>query len=186
MAHNIGKISQVIGPVVDITFDQEDNVLPGIYDALEIVLEGQDNLVLECQQHIGENTVRAIAMDSTDGFRRGMEVIATGKTIMMPKGENVLGRLLNVTGNPVDGLAPLKKTIGSLPFKVESACRARRRRREWLAGTSRKPVPPGFRPRLDDIPLSASKQSAGTHLSAMTQKSLHGGKPVYSTSISKL
>ena len=109
MAQNIGRISQVIGPVIDITFDQEGSVLPRIYDALEIVREGQANLVLECEQHIGENTVRAIAMDSTDGFRRGMEVIATGKPITMPKGEIVLGRLLNVTGNPVDGMEPLPK-----------------------------------------------------------------------------
>ena len=109
MAQNIGKITQVIGPVIDITFDQEGSELPRIYDALEIVREGQPNLVLECEQHIGENTVRAIAMDSTDGFRRGMEVIATGKPITMPKGINVLGRLLNVTGNPVDGMVPLVK-----------------------------------------------------------------------------
>jgi len=67
------------------------------------------NLVLECEQHIGENTVRAIAMDSTDGFRRGMDVIATGKPIMMPTGQIALGRLLNVTGDPVDGLEALPK-----------------------------------------------------------------------------
>ena len=77
---------------------------------LEIVREGKENLVLECEQHIGENTVRAIAMDSTDGFRRGMDVIATGKPITMPRGEVGLGRLLNVTGDPVDGLEALPKT----------------------------------------------------------------------------
>ncbi|MDO8930412.1 MAG: F0F1 ATP synthase subunit beta, partial [Bacteroidota bacterium] len=76
MAQSIGKIVQVIGPVIDISFDMEDG-LPQIYDVLEVVREGEDTLVLECEQHIGENTVRAIAMDSTDGFRRGMEVIAT-------------------------------------------------------------------------------------------------------------
>jgi F-type H+-transporting ATPase subunit beta len=100
MAQNIGKITQVIGPVIDITFDQEGSELPRIYDALEIRREGKEDLVLECQQHVGENTVRAIAMDSTDGFRRGMDVVATGRSITMPKGEIALGRLLNVTGNP--------------------------------------------------------------------------------------
>ena len=109
MAKNIGKITQVIGPVIDISFDLEGSELPRIYDALEIVREGKDNLVLECEQHIGENTVRAIAMDSTDGFRRGMDVIATGKPIMMPNGQIALGRLLNVTGDPVDGLEALPK-----------------------------------------------------------------------------
>src|SRR5665647_3009258 len=104
MAQNIGKIVQVIGPVIDISFDQEDGHLPKIYDALEVIREGQENLVLECEQHIGENTVRAIAMDSTDGFRRGMKVIATGKPIIMPNGAIALGRLLNVIGDPVDGL----------------------------------------------------------------------------------
>lgn len=109
MAQNIGKVVQVIGPVIDISFDQEEGYLPRIHDALEVVREGQDNLVLECQQHIGENTVRAIAMDSTDGFRRGMEVIATGKPITMPTGVDALGRLLNVIGSPVDGLEALPK-----------------------------------------------------------------------------
>ena len=109
MATNIGKITQVIGPVIDISFDLEGSELPRIYDALEIVREGMANLVLECEQHIGENTVRAIAMDSTDGFRRGMDVIATGKPIMMPTGQIALGRLLNVTGDPVDGLEALPK-----------------------------------------------------------------------------
>ncbi|MBC8006150.1 MAG: F0F1 ATP synthase subunit beta, partial [Verrucomicrobia bacterium] len=109
MAQNIGKIVQVIGPVIDISFDQEEGYLPQIYDALEVVREGQENLILECEQHIGENTVRAIAMDSTDGFRRGMEVIATGKPITMPNGVNALGRLLNVIGDPVDGLEMLPK-----------------------------------------------------------------------------
>ena len=109
MAQNIGKIVQVIGPVIDISFDQEEGSLPEIYDALEVVREGQENLVVECEQHIGENTVRAIAMDSTDGFRRGMQVIATGKPITMPDGVSALGRLLNVIGNPVDGLEALPK-----------------------------------------------------------------------------
>ncbi|MGM0621324.1 MAG: F0F1 ATP synthase subunit beta, partial [Bacteroidota bacterium] len=86
-----GKIIQVIGPVVDVSFEKEGHDLPSIYDALEITREGKDNLIIECQQHIGENTIRCIAMDSTDGLTRGMEVVSTGKPIIMPKGEAALG-----------------------------------------------------------------------------------------------
>ncbi len=107
----VGKVLQVIGPVVDVIFDNEKS-LPEIYDALEIERPGSYPLVLECQQHIGEKTVRAIAMDSTDGLRRGLDVIAKGSSIIMPNGENVLGRLLNVTGNPVDGLSPVNMEHG--------------------------------------------------------------------------
>ncbi len=109
MSQNIGKIIQVIGPVLDISFEREGNELPRIYDALEVPREGKEKLIVECQQHIGENTIRAISMDSTDGLRRGMDVIATGHPITMPKGEIALGRLLNVTGDPVDGLEALPK-----------------------------------------------------------------------------
>jgi F-type H+-transporting ATPase subunit beta len=109
MNQNTGKIVQVIGPVVDVSFDQEGSELPRIYESLEVVREGSANLVLECQQHIGENTIRAIAMDSTDGLRRGMEVIPMGHPITMPKGEIALGRLLNVTGDAIDGLENLPK-----------------------------------------------------------------------------
>jgi F-type H+/Na+-transporting ATPase subunit beta len=106
-----GKVLQVIGPIVDVVFDDEKS-LPGIYDSLEIERDGTYPLVLECQQHIGEKTVRTIAMDSTDGLSRGVEVISTGSPIIMPNGENVLGRLLNVTGMPVDGLAAIDKKNG--------------------------------------------------------------------------
>lgn len=104
-----GKIIQVIGPVVDVSFERDGNDLPTIYDALEITREGAKNLVIECQQHIGENTIRCIAMDSTDGLKRGMEVVPTGMPIIMPTGEDALGRLLNVTGDSVDGLKQLPK-----------------------------------------------------------------------------
>ncbi len=117
-----GKIIQVIGPVVDVSFKKENNELPTIYDALEIVREGDSKLIIECQQHIGENTVRCIAMDSTDGLKRGMEVISTGKPIIMPRGEDSLGRLLNVTGDSIDGLEQLPKkglTIHNDPPKYE-------------------------------------------------------------------
>ncbi len=109
MNQSIGKIIQVIGPVVDVSFEKEGEDLPAIYDALEIIRDDKERLVVECQQHIGENTIRCIAMDSTDGLKRGMEVHPTGKPIIMPQGEEALGRLLNVTGDSIDGLEPLPK-----------------------------------------------------------------------------
>src|SRR3989339_469397 len=102
---NKGKISQVIGPVVDVEFGEGH--LPQILDALTIDFEyggEKTRLVLETQQHLGENTVRTIAMSSTDGLVRGMEVAATGSPIMVPVGNEVLGRILNVIGEPVDML----------------------------------------------------------------------------------
>jgi F-type H+-transporting ATPase subunit beta len=101
-----GVISQIIGPVVDISFDQ-DAKLPNIYDALEVTNENGKVIVLEAQQDIGENTIRAVAMDSTDGLRRGMKAVATGRTISMPVGPNITGRLFNVIGQAIDGLAPM-------------------------------------------------------------------------------
>ncbi|MDA3879091.1 MAG: F0F1 ATP synthase subunit beta [Prolixibacteraceae bacterium] len=106
-----GKILQVVGPVVDVVFEDNES-LPNIYDALKIERENHPTLILECQQHIGEDTVRTIAMDSTDGLSRGIEVISTGSPITMPKGEMVLGRLLNVTGDAVDGMPPVSKENG--------------------------------------------------------------------------
>ncbi|WP_347839507.1 F0F1 ATP synthase subunit beta [uncultured Draconibacterium sp.] len=122
MAQNIGKILQVIGPVVDVSFDSEGTELPAIYDALEIDREGKDSLIIECQQHIGENTVRCVAMDSTDGLQRGSAVKSLGSPITMPKGEVALGRLLNVVGDSVDGLEQLPKeglSIHNEPPKYE-------------------------------------------------------------------
>ena len=107
-----GKISQIIGPVVDVTFNEGSNELPKIYDSLEIVKETGEKIIVECQQHIGENSVRAIAMDSTDGLKRGMEVIATGSPILMPIGDNIKGRLLNVVGDAIDGIGQLSKEDG--------------------------------------------------------------------------
>ena len=122
MAKNTGKVLQVIGPVVDVSFDQEGTELPSIHDALEIVRQNEANLIIECQQHVGENTVRCIALDATDGLKRGMDVIPTGNPIIMPKGEVALGRLLNVTGNAIDGLEDLPKeglSIHNEPPKYE-------------------------------------------------------------------
>lgn len=104
-----GKISQIIGPVVDVAF--EDNIdLPNIYDALEVKNDNGDVIILECQQNIGESTIRAIAMDSTDGLYRGLEVISTGAPISMPTGEKIRGRLFNVIGKAIDGLGDVEKT----------------------------------------------------------------------------
>jgi len=112
MPKKIGFISQIIGPVVDVTFDTTGTDMPNVLDALEIKRDDGSILVVECQQHIGEKTVRAVAMDSTDGLRRGMEVVATGLPIIMPVGDQVKGRLMNVTGEPIDGLGPLDKKGG--------------------------------------------------------------------------
>ncbi|MCQ2285487.1 MAG: F0F1 ATP synthase subunit beta [Bacteroidales bacterium] len=117
-----GKISQIIGAVIDVSFD-EGTTLPDIYDALEITKPNGEKLVLECQQDIGENTMRCIAMDSTDGLRRGMEVVSTGGMISMPTG-NINGRLLNVIGQSIDGIgeieSPVRKGIHAEPPTFEN------------------------------------------------------------------
>ena len=89
MAKSIGKVSQIIGPVVDVEFSGEENPLPNIYDALEIENSDGTKLILEVQSHIGEETVRTISMDSTDGLSRGTNAKSTGSPIQMPIGENV-------------------------------------------------------------------------------------------------
>jgi F-type H+-transporting ATPase subunit beta len=109
---NIGKVKQVIGPVVDVSFSDKNAALPKILNALVITRDNGTELVLECQQHLGENSVRAIAMDSTDGIRRGISVVDTGATIKMPIGDQVKGRLFNVIGEPIDGMKELDKTGG--------------------------------------------------------------------------
>ena len=106
-----GKIKQIIGAVVDVHFSTK-SVLPEIYNALEITRPNGEKLVLEVQQHLGEDSVRAIAMDGTEGLVRGMEVVDTGKGILMPVGEGINGRLFNVTGDAIDGLPQLDKSNG--------------------------------------------------------------------------
>ncbi|MDA0930386.1 MAG: F0F1 ATP synthase subunit beta [Bacteroidetes bacterium] len=112
MAQPIGKIVQIIGPVIDVRFENENDI-PNILDALEIAKpDGSGSYILECQQDIGENTVRCISMDSTDGMRRGMEVKANGKPITMPIGEAIKGRLFNVVGDAIDGLKEVSNENG--------------------------------------------------------------------------
>ncbi|MCX6308622.1 MAG: F0F1 ATP synthase subunit beta, partial [Bacteroidia bacterium] len=107
MSKTIGKIVQVIGPVVDVSFPKDCKDMPKIHDALEITRENGLKLIIECQQHIGEDTVRAIAMDSTDGLMRGMPVQLLGTPITMPIGNQIKGRMMNVTGKSIDGMPEL-------------------------------------------------------------------------------
>ena len=108
---NIGKISRIIGPVVDVSFT-DDAHLPKIFDALEITKDNGQKVILEVQQHLGEDRVRAIAMDSTDGLLRGMPVLDTEAAIKMPVGDDIKGRVFNVVGDAIDGIAQLDKTNG--------------------------------------------------------------------------
>lgn len=112
-AVNKGKITQVIGPVVDVSFEGEGSRIPAILDALEVTKENGQKVILECQQHLGEDRVRAIAMDSTEGLRRGMDVIDLGGQIKMPTGEGIKGRLFNVVGEAIDGI-PQPKSSGGM------------------------------------------------------------------------
>src|SRR5579862_4032412 len=103
-ANNIGHVTQVIGAVVDVAFEGD---LPPILNALETVNNG-NRLVLEVAQHLGESSVRCIAMDISEGLVRGQEVTDTGQPISVPVGEGTLGRIMNVIGEPVDEAGPLK------------------------------------------------------------------------------
>ena len=113
MSQITGHISQIIGPVVDVYFDTKgldaEKVLPKIHDALKVKRPDGRDLIIEVQQHIGEDTVRTVAMDNTDGLQRGLEVVPTGAPISMPSGEQMKGRMLNVIGEPIDGMKPLAK-----------------------------------------------------------------------------
>lgn len=109
MSDKFGKIAQVIGPVVDVIFEGEDNILPPIYTALKIDREDGSMLILEVEQHIGEDTVRCVAMESTDGLRRGLRVDNLERPIAVPTGSQVKGRLLNVIGDAIDHLPELKR-----------------------------------------------------------------------------
>ena len=112
MSELTGIVTQVIGPVVDISFEKSGDELPKIHDALEIQKSKDEKLIVECQHHIGENSIRTIAMDSTDGLQRGVVAKSLGRTIQMPMGEQIRGRLLNVTGQAIDGLGKLDHSEG--------------------------------------------------------------------------
>jgi F-type H+-transporting ATPase subunit beta len=114
-----GKVLQVIGPVVDVEFAGEDAVLPAIHDAIDIALPDGGKLVVETHQHLGGGRVRTIAMGSTDGLRRGMEAVGTGAPISVPVGKEVLGRMFNVLGEPIDGKGPIPATK-KLPIHREA------------------------------------------------------------------
>ncbi len=113
MSKTTGKIAQVIGPVVDVHFDLQGGKLPEILDALQIVRANGQKLILEVQQHVGEDTVRTVAMDSTDGLYRGMDVVPLGSPIMMPTGNKVKGRLFNVIGEAIDGINTVSNENGA-------------------------------------------------------------------------
>lgn len=114
-----GHISQIIGPVIDVYFDTQgqdpEKVLPQIYEAMKVTRPDGKEVVIEVEQHIGEDTVRCIAMDSTDGLERGLEAVPTGAPIQMPSGDQIRGRIMNVIGQPIDGMEPLDMK-GSYPI----------------------------------------------------------------------
>ncbi|MEZ4722011.1 MAG: F0F1 ATP synthase subunit beta [Flavobacteriales bacterium] len=112
MAANKGKITQVIGPVVDVRFDLTSGELPNILDGLEVTKESGEKVILECQQHIGEDTVRTIAMDASEGLTRGLVVTATGLPITMPTGDQIKGRTFNVIGGAIDGIGEVDQKGG--------------------------------------------------------------------------
>ncbi len=113
---NVGTIKQIIGPVVDVSFSGENSNIPDILNALEITRTTGEKVILEVQQHLGEDSVRAVAMDSTDGLMRGMDVVDTGKNISMPVGEQIKGRLFNVVGEAIDGIGDVIKDENSYPI----------------------------------------------------------------------
>lgn len=117
MTQIVGKIIQIIGPVVDVEFDNSVTELPEINEALQII-SSQGKLTIECQQHIGEHAIRCISMDSTDGLQRGLDVVALGQPVSMPIGDAVKGRLLNVVGRSIDGLPEVNVT-DKLPIHRE-------------------------------------------------------------------
>ena len=123
MSQIIGHISQIIGPVIDVYFDtagaDAEKVLPKIHEALKIDRGNGRELIVEVQQHIGEDTVRCVAMDNTDGLKRGLEAVAMGAPIQMPAGEQVKGRMLNVIGQPIDGMKQLDMQ-GAYPIHREA------------------------------------------------------------------
>lgn len=118
-----GTISQIIGAVIDVKFDTQGqdakDVLPRIHEALEVTHPDGRKIIIEVQQHIGEDTVRTVAMDNTDGLSRGLKVTRTGAPISMPTGDQIKGRMMNVTGESIDGLKTLDRSTGTYPIHRE-------------------------------------------------------------------
>ena len=153
MPELIGHISQIIGPVVDVFFDLkgiDENKLPAIHDALSIDRGNGKVLIVEVQQHIGENTVRTVAMDSTDGLKRGLVATAMGEPITMPVGDQVKGRLMNVIGESIDGMKQLDKK-GSYPIHRDP-------------------------PKFEDLTVSESVLSTGIKVIDLLEPYSKGGK----------
>jgi len=147
---NIGKITQVIGPVVDVSFDAEGAKLPNILDSLEVTKENGQKVVLECQQHLGEDRVRTISMESTEGLVRGMEVTDTGSPIKMPTGEDIKGRLFNVIGEAIDGI---KQPSGKTGLSIHRAA-----------------------PRFEDLSTSSEVLYTGIKVIDLLEPYVKGGK----------
>ena len=117
---NVGKITQIIGAVLDIKFSE--GALPEINDAIDVPLKDGGKLVVEVAQHLGDDTVKCIAMGPTDGLVRGMDAIATGAPITVPVGENTLGRMFNVLGDPIDEIDPPVTEGSILPSYLRYPC----------------------------------------------------------------
>ena len=113
-----GKVTQVLGAVVDVAFPPDQ--LPEIYDAVRVPRDGQDDLILEIQQHLGNDQVRTVAMDTTDGLARGQVAYGTGYPIRVPVGTAALGRIFNVLGRPIDGKDPLPADTPISPIHRQS------------------------------------------------------------------
>ena len=123
MTQITGHISQIIGPVIDVFFDtkglEAEKVLPKIHEALKVNRPNGSEMIIEVQQHIGEDTVRCVAMDNTDGLQRGIEAVPLGSPILMPSGDQIKGRMLNVIGQPIDGMKQLDME-GGYPIHREA------------------------------------------------------------------
>ena len=185
--HATGKVRQVMGPVVDVAFATEE--VPELLSALTLTNPGisdeEDNLVLEVSQHLGEGVVRTIAMDSTDGLVRGMEVTATGSPIMMPVGKEVLGRILNVTGDPVDEISILElndgeKVRGIIDDESETSYTVKVRDPEHVHDIENKKV---SKTKVDNIRVLESETRNPIHREAPTFEEQAGVTEMFETGI---
>ena len=156
-ANQTGRITQVIGAVVDVQFEGH---LPAILNAIE-TKNGNNRLVLEVAQHLGESTVRTIAMDTTEGLVRGQEVTDTGKPIMVPVGAGTLGRIMNVIGEPVDEAGPVKaEDMRADPSRKRRSIPTSRRKRKFSSPASRSSICWRLTPRAARSACSAAPASA--------------------------